>query len=257
MRLERKVAIVTGAAGGIGRAIATHFAAEGAAVVLADQAEAEGRALEAAIQAAGGKAIFLAADVGSEADCARAVRTAVDAFGTLTTLVNNAAATHLVGLAGRGDTDVTQLSDAVLTESLRTNVCGLVWCCKHAVPRMIEAGGGSIVNISSGVALRGAPGMDAYTASKGAVNALTRSMAVQYAHEKVRVNCIVPGLIRSGKLMDATLDDPAQHEWLERAVRLPYFGTPDDVAWGAVYLASDEARYVTGIDLPIDGGYLA
>ncbi len=257
MRLAGKVALVTGATKGIGRTIATTFAAEGADVVLVGRTAADGERARAEIEGAGGHAVYVRADVGREADVQAAVEAAVARFGKLTTLVNNAAATHLTGLPERGDARVGDLENAVLAETLQTNLWGLVWCCKHAVAAMMAAGGGSIINISSGVATKGAPMMDAYTASKGAMNALTRSMAVGYAKQRIRVNAISTGLIESGASIDALLADPAKRQWLEEVVPLPYFGTPDDVAWGCVYLASDESRYVTGTVLPIDGGYLA
>ena len=255
MRLAGKVALVTGATRGIGRTIATTFAREGAKVVLLGRTAREGERAEAEITAQGLDAVYVRADVGNEADVVAAVRTAVTRFGTLTTLVNNAAATQLTGLPDRGDARVGELANAVLAETLQTNLWGLVWCCKHALAAM--TGGGSIVNISSGVATKGAPMMDAYTATKGAMNALTRSMAVEYAKQRVRVNAISTGLIRSGASIDELLADPAKRQWLEQVIPLPYFGTPEDVAWGCVYLASDESRYVTGTVLPIDGGYLA
>ncbi len=257
MRLEGKVALVTGATKGIGRTVATVFAREGAQVVLAGRTTTAGRRLEAEIAAAGGAAVFVPTDIGKESDVARAVRTAVERFGTLTTLVNNAAATHLSGLPGRGDAGVAELGNEVLAEALQTNLWGLVWCCKHAIGEMTRAGGGSIINISSGVATKGAALMDAYSATKGAMNALTRSMAVGYARRRIRVNAISSGLIESGESIEHLLADAGRREWLERSIPLPYFGVPEDIAWGCVYLASDESRYVTGTVLPIDGGYLA
>lgn len=257
MRLAGKIALVTGATRGIGRCIATRFAREGARVVLVGRTAAAGEEAAAAIVAAGGEACFARADVGEEADVGCAVRMAVERFGGLTTLVNCAAATHLTGLADRGDGRLGEVPPAVFAETLRTNLWGPFWCVTHAVPEMVRAGGGAIVNVSSGVAVKGAAGMDAYTASKGALDALTRSMAVGYARDRIRVNAIATGLVESGPAIAALLSDPARRHALEQAIPLPYFGVPDDVAWGCVYLASDEARYVTGTVLPIDGGYLA
>jgi 3-oxoacyl-[acyl-carrier protein] reductase len=257
VRLDGKVALVTGGTRGIGRAIAMRFADEGAKVVLVGRTAAEGERAQAEIAARGGRAVYVQADVGRETDVRAAVDRAVREFGTLTTLVNNAAATQLTGLPDRGDARLGEVGDAVLGETLQTNLWGLVWTCRHAIPPMIAAGGGSIVNVSSGVATKGAPGMDAYTATKGAMNALTRSLAVGYAKERIRVNAISSGLIESGPSIEELLADPAKRQWLEQVIPLPYFGTPDDIAWGCVYLASDESRYVTGTVLPIDGGYLA
>jgi NAD(P)-dependent dehydrogenase (short-subunit alcohol dehydrogenase family) len=257
MRLRGKVALVTGATKGIGRAIAATFAREGARVVLVGRSVAAGERAVAAIGSDGGAACFVPADVGDDDAVAGAVRAAVERFGTLTTLVNCAAATHLTGLADRGDGRLGEVSPAVFAETLRTNLWGPFWCVKHAVPEMVKGGGGAIVNVSSGVATKGAAGMDAYTASKGALDAVTRSMAVGYAKDRIRVNAIATGLIESGPAITALLADPARRRGLEDVIPLPYFGVPEDVAWGCVYLASDEARYVTGTVLPIDGGYLA
>jgi 3-oxoacyl-[acyl-carrier protein] reductase len=257
MRLAGKVALVTGGTKGIGRTVATVFAREGAKVVIAGRTVAAGEQLQAEITAAGGAAIYVPTDIGNEADVVGVVRATVERFGALTTLVNNAAATHLSGLPDRGDSGVGELANDVLGEALQTNLWGLVWCCKHAIAEMSKAGGGSIVNISSGVATKGAAMMDAYSATKGAMNALTRSMAVGYAKRNIRVNAISSGLIESGASITQLLGDPGTRDWLERSIPLPYVGVPEDIAWGCVYLASDESRYVTGAVLPIDGGYLA
>lgn len=256
-RLEGKVALVTGSTKGIGRGIARVFAREGARVVLAGRTADLGKRVEAEILAEGGQAVFVKTDIGIEADVVRAVETAVERYGSLTTLVNNAAATHLVGLPERGDRLLDEIENRVMQESLQTNVWGLFWCCKYAIHQMRRQGGGSIINISSGVAVKGAPQMDAYTASKGAMNALTRSLAVGYAKQKVRVNAISTGFIESGESTDEQLRVPGQRDWLTQIIPLPCFGVPEDIAFGCVYLASDESRYVTGAVLPIDGGYLA
>lgn len=257
MRLAGKVALVTGATRGIGRTIAITFAREGARVVLAGRTVAAGEAVQAEIATAGGEALFVPTDIGREDDVVRAVRAAVERFGALTTLVNNAAATDLTGLPGRADAGLAEITDEAFAATVQTNLWGLFWCTKYAIAEMRRAGGGSIVNVSSGVATKGAPMMDAYTATKGAMNALTRSLAVGYAKERIRVNAISSGLIESGESITRLLADPARRRWLEESIPLPYFGAPEDIAWGCVYLASDESRYVTGTVLPIDGGYLA
>jgi 3-oxoacyl-[acyl-carrier protein] reductase len=257
VRLDGKVALVTGATKGIGRGIANRFAREGAKVALAGRSIEAGERVAAEITAGGGAAVFVPTDIGKEEDVIRAVTTAVERFGGLTTLVNNAAATHLVGLPGRGDWRIGELPNAILAETIQTNLWGLVWCCKHAIAAMTRSGGGSIINVSSGVATKGAPMMDAYTATKGAMNALTRSMAVEYAKERIRVNAISTGFVESGEGTDELLRIPEMAEQLRQMIPLPYFGVPDDIAWGCVYLASDESRYVTGGVIPIDGGFLA
>jgi len=256
-RLDGKVALITGATKGIGRGIASVFAREGAAVLIAGRSVDAGEQVARDIQAEGGTALFVPTDIGREDDVVRAVDTAVERFGKLTTLVNNAAATHIVGTPGAGDTMVGELDNTIMTETLQTNLWGLFWCSKYAVARMIDAGEGSIINISSGVATKGAARMAAYTATKGAMNALTRSMAVEYAPQRVRVNCISSGFVESGEQTDRSLAEAGQLEWLQDVIPLPFFGEPEDIAWGAVYLAADESRYVTGTVLPIDGGFLA
>src|SRR5262245_11824892 len=150
MRLEGKVALVTGATRGIGRTIAGVVARDGAKVVLAGRTAAAGKQLESEIRAGGGEAVYAETDIGKEAGVVRAVRTAVERFGALTPVVNNAGARHLSGLPARGDAGVGELPAEVLAEALQTNLSGLFWCCKHAIAEMTRAGGGSIINISSG-----------------------------------------------------------------------------------------------------------
>ncbi|MBW2271027.1 MAG: glucose 1-dehydrogenase [Deltaproteobacteria bacterium] len=253
MRLEGKVALVTGATMGIGRGIAHLFAQEGARVLLAGRSEDLGREVESEIRSAGGDACFVRTDVSCEDDVLRAVRTAVDRFGSLTVVVNNAAAMHLVG-PGKGDAGVAEMRNEVVEELVRTNLYGAMWCSKHAIPEFRRAGGGSIVNISSNAAIRGTPSMAGYTATKGALNALTRSLAVDYAEEGIRANAISVGFIASGAGVE---EFARQNEWIRQSIRVPFIGKPDDVAYGALYLASDESRYVTGVLLPIDGGTTA
>ena len=257
MRMQGKVALVTGATRGIGRAIAQRFVAEGAKVLLAGRSVDAGKAVEAEIRRAGGEASFFPTDVGKEDDVRRAVAAAVERFGKLTTLVNNAAAVHLVGTPEKGDTQVTDMRNEIFAELLQTNVWGIMWTCRHAIPAMLSAGSGSIINISSNAALRGQRNMDGYTATKGAMNALTRSLAVEYAKQGIRANTISVGFVQSGEGTAAFAQDPSLRKYLESVIRTPYFGEPDDIAWGAVYLASDESRYVTGTTLTIDGGSMA
>jgi NAD(P)-dependent dehydrogenase (short-subunit alcohol dehydrogenase family) len=255
-RLEGKVALVTGSTRGIGRAIAMRFAAERAAVVVTGRSEDDGHAVEAEIAARGGRAVYVRSDLAREGDVANAVRVAVDEFGTLTTLVNNAAPTDLVG-PGRGDRSVAEITDANWDAIMTVGLKQVVWCARHAVPHLAAAGAGSaIVNISSAASLLGTAGIDAYTASKGALNALTRSMAVEFAPHGIRVNGIVCGMVLTSegawKMMDHPVIGPAT-----RAMHLTRLGLPDDIANVALFLASDEAAFVTGVNLSADGGLTA
>jgi NAD(P)-dependent dehydrogenase (short-subunit alcohol dehydrogenase family) len=254
-RLAGKVALVTGSTRGIGRAVAERFAAEGAAVVVTGRTESTGREVEAGIRAGGGRATFVPSDLSREADVKRAVQAAVDAYGGLTTLINNVAPTDLVG-PGRGDRSLAEITDDAWDNIMTVALKQLVWCARHAVPHLAAAEGSSIVNISSAASMRGTPGIDAYTAAKGAINALTRSLAVELAPHGVRVNTIVCGMVLTSegayKMMEHPVIGPAT-----RALHLTRLGLPDDIANVALFLASDEAAYVTGVNLPADGGLLA
>src|SRR5580765_3571567 len=191
-RMEGKVAIVTGSTRGIGRATALRFAREGARVVVTGRTEDAGREVEEEIRAAGGEGVFVPTDLAREDDVVAMVSTAIERYGALTTLVNNAAPTELMG-PGRLDRRVTELEndawDAIMLVALKA----VIWSCKYAIPAMTTSGGGAIVNISSAASILGTPGLDTYTAAKGALNALTRSLAVEYAPDNIRVNCIVSG----------------------------------------------------------------
>jgi len=254
-RLADKVALVTGSTRGIGRAIAERFAAEGACVVVTGRSEATGRDTEAAIRSRGGQATYVPADFAREADVERAVAAAVDGYGALTTLVNNVAPTDLVG-PGRGDRSLAEITDDAWDEIMTVALKQMVWCARHAAPHLAAADGASIVNISSAASMRGTPGIDAYTAAKGAINALTRSLAVELAPQGVRVNTIVCGMVLTSegayKMMEHPVIGPAT-----RALHLTRLGLPEDIANVALFLASDEAAYVTGINMPADGGLLA
>jgi NAD(P)-dependent dehydrogenase (short-subunit alcohol dehydrogenase family) len=250
-----KVALITGSTRGIGRAIATRFAAEGASVVITGRTETSGHAVQEEIRAAGGDATYVRADFAREDDIEHAIGTTVQKYGALTTLVNNAAPTDLVG-PGRGDRSLGEITDdawdAIMTVALKQ----IVWCTRHSVPHLTRAEGAAIVNISSAAAMRGVPGIDAYTAAKGAINALTRSLAVELAGSGVRVNTIVCGMVLTSdgafKMMDHPVIGPAT-----RALHLTRLGLPEDIANVALFLASDEAAFVTGVNLPADGGALA
>jgi len=248
MRLENKVAMISGGARGMGAVEAKLFAKEGAKVIIGDMLEDEGRKLEAEINETGGECLFVPLDVTDEDAWQRAVNDGVSRFGKLDILVNNA------GIY-RGH-DVLETTSAEWDLVMDINAKGVFLGTKHAIPEMRKAGGGSIVNISSVAGLVGSRGTAAYTASKGAVRLLTKSTAIQYASESIRANSIHPGTIET-PMTEGLLANEAYRE--DRMNRTPIgrLGRPEDVAYGALYLASDEASFVTGSELVIDGGRTA
>jgi meso-butanediol dehydrogenase / (S,S)-butanediol dehydrogenase / diacetyl reductase len=254
-RLDGKVALVTGGTKGIGRGVVEMMAAEGAAVTFTGRSEDIGREVEAGITSAGGQAMYVKADNGVEEQLAGAVAAAVERYGKLTTLVNNAIASEDVGSSL--DSHVDEVDDGTFEKILRIALMGTVWATKHAVPEMRKAGSGSIVNISASSSKSALPHRPAYHASKGAINALTRQMAVDFGKDDIRTNAIIVGFIFTGtEAMAAILDNPQYKAAFQKNIMVPRFGEPADIAAGVVYLASDEAKYVTGIELTIDGGAL-
>lgn len=245
-RLSGKVALISGAARGMGESEARLFAREGAQVVLGDILEDQGRAAVENITQQGGSVTFVPLDVTREQDWQRAVETVEQTYGRLDILVNNA------GIVRMAPLDETSLE--AWNEVIGVNQTGVFLGMKHAVPAMRRAGGGSIVNISSIAGLIGLPNIPAYQASKGAVRLLTKNAAVQYATDKIRVNSVHPGRIETP--MTAPLA-PERREMLLRLTPLGRDGTAEEVAYGVLYLASDESSYVTGTELVIDGGYTA
>jgi len=249
MRLAGKVALITGGASGMGQSEATIFAREGASVVVADLLEFEGRQVVEKIAASGGQARFVKLDVSNEDEWQAAVRAAVAAFGKLDILVNNA------GISGTFDPDTT--STSAWDKLMDVNAKGVFLGMKHAVPAMREAGGGAIVNISS---ISGFVGQDrlhmGYNASKGAVRIMTKSGAVQFAQHGIRVNSVHPGIMPPMKTSKLSAD-PAWREKSLRFVPLKREGRVEEVANAVLFLASDEASYITGTELVVDGGYLA
>ncbi len=248
MRLRGEIAVVTGSTAGIGRAIAVEFAAQGARVVVSGRDRERGAAAVAAARKAAstgdGYAAFVPAELTDEDACSALVNATVEQFGGLTVLVNNA--------AGAGDDGaVTDLATSAWEEILRVNLTAPMWLCRAALPHMRAAGHGAIVNISSRQGERASRGLAAYIASKGGLNALTRSIAVDYAADNIRCNTISPGYVLNER-RDADLTDERRAR-LE-AMHLTRLGRAADVAHAAVYLASRESELLTGVNLPLDGG---
>ncbi len=252
MRFSGKVVVVTGAAKGIGRAASLAFAHEGASVALLDLDEKLGLETARQIAASGGTAAFLCVDIASEEAVAEAVQKVQTRFGRLDILVNNA------GIYRQGDVLSTTLTD--WRSILDTNLTAAFFCTRHAVPAMIEAGGGVIVNVSSEAGLVGIPGQVAYNVSKAALIAFTRSCAVDLAAKGIRVNCVCPGTTDTPLVRDAVArapDPAAARRALEEVRPLKRLGRPEEIAAAILFLASDEAGYATGAVLSVDGGYTA
>lgn len=252
-RLEGKVAIVTGAASGIGVASAALMAAEGARVVVADRNEAGAQEVAKQIDADGGEAIGVGCDISSEEEIVAMVAAAVDAFGGLHVVHNNAALTD--SSAHALDHTVVDLSVETWDRSMAVNARGAMLVCKHAVPHLIAAGGGSIINTASNQALAGDLSQTAYGAAKGAVVTLTMSVATAFGKQGVRCNCISPGAIRTPSLLNAC--PPAILDMIEQSNLVPRLGEPEDIANLALFLASDESSFITGLTIRCDGGQMA
>ena len=248
MRLEGKVALISGGARGMGAVEARLFAREGAKVGIADIREDAGRELAAEIGAAGGEAMFINLDVTDERQWLEAVDAVMTAYGRLDILVNNA------GIYQRANVEAT--SGADWDRMLDINGKGVFLGARSVVPAMRAGGGGSIVNISSVAGLIGSAGATAYNASKGAVRLLTKSLAVQYAAENIRVNSVHPGPIETD-MLDLVFPEEGMREQRAVNIPIPRMGSPEDVAYGVLFLASDESSYMTGGELVIDGGLTA
>jgi NAD(P)-dependent dehydrogenase (short-subunit alcohol dehydrogenase family) len=248
MRLEHKVALITGAGSGMGRLAAELFAREGARVVATDLNGAALRDTAESVRRANGNVLALEGDVSRADDVRRWVEEAVRAFGKLDVLYNNA------GIFPDEDASVVEFDEAVFQRVLDVNLKGVALCCKYGIPELVRAGGGSVINVASFVALLGCSvPQDAYTASKGAVLSLTRSLAVQFGPKNVRANAICPGPIETPLLRELLSDEEARNKRLSR-IPLGRFGRPEDIVHAALYLASDESSWMTGTAFVVDGG---
>jgi NAD(P)-dependent dehydrogenase (short-subunit alcohol dehydrogenase family) len=253
-RVDGKVVLMTGGALGIGAAACRMLAREGAAVAVTDLHDREGTQIAQEITKAGGRAQFWHLDVTDEAAVQRVCSEIVDAFGKLDVLVNNA------GIAG-ANKPTHELSAEEWDQVMNVNVRGVFFCTKHVIPHLRNAGGGSIVNLSSIYGLIGAPDIPPYHASKGAVRLMTKTDALLYAKDRIRVNSVHPGYIWTPLVADLARQSPDGEEAFRRALDarhpLGHVGEPDDIAAGILYLAADESKFVTGSELVIDGGYTA
>ena len=252
MRLQNKVALITGAGSGIGRETALLFAQEGADIVVVDVNDAGGQeTVQMIMDGGGGRAIYVHADVSKARDCERMVAAAEDVFGKLNVLFNNA------GIMHSADDDAVNTEESVWDLTMAINLKGVFLGCKYGIPALRRAGGGSIINTASFVAILGAATPQiAYTASKGGVLALSRELAIVHARENIRVNALCPGPLHTELLMKF-LDTPEKKQ--RRLVHIPMgrFGQAKEMAQAALFLASDESSFVTGSDFVVDGGITA
>ena len=250
-RLDGKVALITGAASGMGKVAASLFASEGAKVVLADVTDDAGQQSAEEIASNGGQAAFVHADVSNAESAEQMVQRAVETFGSLDVLYNNA------GVFPADDDSATNTPESTWDRVMAINLKGVFLGCKFGIPAMLESGGGSIVNVASFVALMGAATPQiAYTASKGGVLAMTREIAVEFARKGIRANALCPGPIET-PLLQELLADPQRRE--RRLVHIPMgrFGQAEEIARAALFLASDDSSFMTGAALVVDGGITA
>ena len=249
MRLEGKVALISGGARGQGAEEARLFAREGAKVVIGDILDEEGKQVEAQINEVGGECLYVRLDVTSEANWQQAVNVTVSRFGKLDVLVNNAGIFPPVPLE--------ETSQELWDQVMDINVKGVFLGTKHAIPEMRKAGGGSIINISSTAGLTGSGSAAAYHASKGAVRIFSKATAIQHAGDGIRCNSVHPGVIETLMTTTTLLSDEESRQRISARYPLGRWGQPEDVAYGVLYLASDESSFVTGSELVIDGGSTA
>ena len=262
-RLEKKVAIITGAGKGQGKSAAVLFAREGASVIVADWAEAEGRDTVAQIKKEGGKAEFIKVDVSSTKDVQEMIKFTMKTYGRLDVLYNNAGiSTRPFGDSGK----IVDVPEEAFEKALNVNLKSIFLCCKYAIPEMIKSGGGSIINTSSTAGILGGFGIGpyfnkfpvagpmGYTASKGGMIPMSKAIAIGYGPNNIRCNVICPGPINTELMKPLKLDQQDIRESVESAIPRRRLGTTDDIAYAALYLASDESSWVTGVVLPVDGG---
>jgi NAD(P)-dependent dehydrogenase (short-subunit alcohol dehydrogenase family) len=258
VNLKNKVALITGGGGGIGRAIAVAFAREGAKIAITDIEPDAGFESVKAVACIGAEAVFVQANVSEPGDVEHTIREVYEKWGKLNILVNNAGVCFVRPLA--------ELTEEQWDKTIDVNLKGTFLFSKYAAPYMKQNGGGSIINISSDLGVHGGACWSAYCASKGGILALTKALAVELAPDNIRVNSILPGPILTDMLAKNTamqaklagIKGPEEmYEIMKQMIPLSRIGTPEDIAYGVLYLASDESSYVTGIELPIDGGYMA
>lgn len=247
-RLRDKVAFITGGTGGIGEIACRCFARQGALVAVAGRRQAEGERIAAEIRAEGGEARFVRTDVTKEESVERALAETVSTFGRLDVLYNNA------GGSSPRDGPVTKTPADVFWQTIELDLFGTWLCCHYGIPHLARSGGGSVINTASIMGAMGVPNRDAYSASKGGVIALTRSMAVEYAADKVRVNVLVPGAVATDRVLKFFASEPHLED--QRKAYLLGMSEPEDVANAAIFLASDESRRTTGQMICVDSGIL-
>lgn len=255
-RVAGKVSIITGSTSGLGEATARRFAAEGGRVVVSGRNVDRGEAIATSIRDAGGEAVFVRCDLDDEGSIRGLVSGAIEAFGRVDSLIANAAATATA--SGEKGAGILDLDNAMLEASIATNVRGLLWLFKHALPALVEAADpaaertSSIVAIGTSGTRNGAPGMPVYFATKAPVEVMVRSLATEFGGRGVRVNCVSCGLIQTESEMRTMT--PEFRDYVLGLNALPFLGRPDDIAEACLYLSSDEARYVTGATLTVNGG---
>lgn len=247
--LSGKIAIVTGGSSGIGKATAIAFAREGAKVVVASRREKEGQETVKQVQSAGSEGFFIKTDVSKETDVSAMVEKTIATYGHLDYAFNNAGIEQI-------PTPLVEQTEETFDQVMDINVKGVWLCMKHQIPQMLVSGGGAIVNMSSIAGMIGAPGLPIYVASKHAVLGLTKSVALEYAKEGIRINAVCPGMIETD-LLDRAFANQEVKERLIAMHPIGRVGKPEEIAEAVVWLCSDKASFVTGQSLPLDGGYVA